>query len=499
MRGIRFRLAVTLLALVTVTVTAIGVGTYTFVEARLRENLLAEATRQAQFDLSVLLPGGGLPPGATRVDFQDSGLIEAFQLRGDAELIVDFGDDDPYVSRDPLLVVLGRLPASMRTAVDDGRLAYTWQDVDGRPTLIVGGQQADGPALYLVIDAAPLEGALGQLRIGLVAAGLIAVFVALVTANFIARRILRPIASGSRAAGRIAAGDLGARLPIEGRDELAGWAVEFNRMADSLEATIARLRAAQQQNRRFVADVAHELRTPLTALVAEASIIEAGLDRLMPDARRAAELLVGDVRRLRGLVEDLMELSRFDAEAETPRPEPVDLGRVVAAVAASRLPEARLSLPEAPVVIESDVRRLDRILGNLLDNARVHAPGSPVEVTLTAADGAVSVVVADRGPGVAEDALPHLFDRFYKVDPSRAPSGTAAASSSGLGLAIAAEHAALLGGSLRAAARPGGGLSFSVSLPVTLPVTGSLPGGDDPDTRPREASSMSEPTPRSEP
>jgi two-component system sensor histidine kinase MtrB len=477
---------------VAVTVTAIGVGTYAFVEARLRENLLTEATRQAQFDLSVLLPGGGLPPDATRVDFQRSGLIQAFQLRGDAELIVDFGDDDPYVSRTPLLPVLAQLPPSLRAAVDAGRLGYSWQSVDARPALIVGGRQGDGPALYLVVDAAPVEGALDQLRLGLAAAGLIAVLVAVVTAGFIARRILRPIASGSVAAARIAAGDLRARLPVEGRDELAGWAAEFNRMADSLEATIGRLQAAQQQNRRFVADVSHELRTPLTALVAEASIIEAGLDRLEPDARRATELLVGDIRRLRVLVDDLMELSRFDAEAEALRLEPVDLGRVVTAVVATRLPGARVVLPEEPVVVESDIRRLDRILGNLLDNARIHAPDAPVEVALTAADDQIRVVVADRGPGVADDALPHLFDRFYKVDPSRAATAT---STSGLGLAIAAEHAALLGGSVRAAANPGGGLAVT----VTLPVTRSLPGGDGPDTGRREASSKSEPTPRTEP
>ena len=491
MRGIRFRLAFTLLALVAVTVTAIGVGTYAFVEARLRENLLTEATRQAQFDLSVLLPDQ-LPPDATRVDFQASGLIQAFQLRGDAELIVDFGDDDPYVSRTPLLPVLAQLPSSLRAAVDAGRLGYSWQSVDARPALIVGGRQGDGPALYLVIDAAPVGGALDQLRLGLAAAGLVAVLVAVVTAGFIARRILRPIASGSVAAARIAAGDLRARLPVEGRDELAGWAAEFNRMADSLEATIGRLQAAQQQNRRFVADVSHELRTPLTALVAEASIIEAGLDRLEPDARRAAERLVGDVRRLRVLVDDLMELSRFDAEAEALRLEPVDLGRVVTAVVATRLPGARVVLPEEPVVVESDIRRLDRILGNLLDNARIHAPDAPVEVTLGAVEDEVRVVVADRGRGVADEALAHLFDRFYKVDPSRAATAT---STSGLGLAIAAEHAALLGGSVRAAANPGGGLVVT----VTVPVTRSLPGGDGPDTGRREASSMSEPTPRTEP
>ncbi|TAK01480.1 MAG: HAMP domain-containing histidine kinase [Chloroflexota bacterium] len=406
--------------------------------------------------------------------------------------MVDFGDADPFVQPSSLFPVLAGLPAGLRQTVDAGRLGYSWQAANGRPSLIVGGRQGDGPAVYLVVDASPLENALGQLRAGLVAAGLIAVLVALVTAGFIARRILRPIASGSVAAGRIAAGDLGARLPVQGRDELAAWAGEFNRMADSLESTVERLQAAQGQNRRFVADVSHELRTPLTALVAEASIIEAGLDRLEPDARRAAELLVGDIRRLRILVEDLMELSRFDAQAEAPRLEPLDLGRVVSAIVATRLPEARTILPEAPVVIESDVRRLDRIIGNLLDNARVHAPGAPVEVTVSAGDDQVSVVVADRGPGAAADALPRLFDRFYKADPSRASSAT---STSGLGLAIAAEHATLLGGSIRAETRPGGGLAFTVRLPVTR----SLPAGDRADTGPREASSMSEPTPRSEP
>jgi two-component system sensor histidine kinase MtrB len=489
-RGIRTRLTVTLLALVAVTVTSIGIGTYVFVEARLRDNLLAEASRQAQFDLSVLLPGR-LPPDATRADFQASGLPAAFGLRGDADLIVDFGDDDPFVAPTSMLAVFQSLPAELRATVDVGRLGYAWSRTPEGRALIVGGRQADGPAVYLVVDAEPLESVLGQLRLGLVAAGLIAIVVAIALAGLIARRILRPIASGSAAASRIAAGDLAARLPVEGRDEFAAWAREFNRMADSLEAIVASLEAAQQQNRRFVADVSHELRTPLTALVAEASIIEAGLDRLDPDARRATELLVGDVRRLRVLVDDLMELSRFDADAEALRLEPVDLGRVVGAVVAARLPVATVSLPPDPVVVESDVRRLDRIVGNVLDNARIHAPGSPVEVTLALGGGEAAITVADRGPGVGEEALGHLFDRFYKADPSRA----AAASASGLGLAIAAEHAALLGGSLRATARTGGGLAFTLRLPVTR----SLPDGHGADTHAIDTAVVSEPTSRSDP
>ena len=126
-------------------------------------------------------------------------------------------------------------------------------------------------------------------------------------------------------------------------------------MADSLETTVGRLEAAQQQNRRFVADVAHELRTPLTALVAEASLIESGSTGMPPDARRAAELLVADVRRLRVLVDDLMEISRFDADAEQPSLEPVDLGRVVSGGRRGRAcPAAAITLPASAVVVESD-------------------------------------------------------------------------------------------------------------------------------------------------
>ena len=487
MHGIRARFTVTLVVLVALTVAVIGVGTHAFVELRLRGNVLTETARQAQFALAVLLPGR-LPPDANLEVFEASGIPEALRLRGDAEFVVDFGDDKPYYSQASLVTALEVLPADLRATVQAGRLGYAWQRIAGRDALIVGGRQGDGPALYFVVDAAPVEATLAQLRFGLASAGFFAILAALGAAGLIARTILRPIASASGAAARMGAGDLGARLPVEGGDEFADWAREFNRMADSLEATVARLGASEQQNRRFVADVSHELRTPLTALVAEASIIEAGLDGLPPDARRAAELLVGDVRRLRALTDDLMELSRFDAKAEDLRLEPVDLGRVVAGSVAARLPGAQLTLPAEPLVVESDVRRLDRILGNLLDNARIHAPGAPVEVALETVPDGARIVVADHGPGVNPDALAHLFDRFYKAEPSRRAAGD---SSSGLGLAIAAEHATLLDGSLRAEARPGGGLAFV----LTLPVTPLLPAGDAADSGEAEASMQTEPSP----
>ena len=208
--------------------------------------------------------------------------------------------------------------------------------------------------------------------------------VALITAGFIARGILRPVDEAARAARRIAGGDLTARVPAgaatssgAGRPSSTGWPTRSR-------TTVGRLETAQQQNRRFVADVAHELRTPLTALVAEASLIESGLAGMTPDARRAAELLVADVRRLRVLVDELMEISRFDADAEQPSLEPVDLGRVVTAVVASRLPAAAIALP-ASRWSWSPIRAAST--GSWATSSTTPAttrPGGPVEVSLRA-------------------------------------------------------------------------------------------------------------------
>jgi two-component system sensor histidine kinase MtrB len=322
---------------------------------------------------------------------------------------------------------------------------------------------------YFLHDARPIEAALSQLALGLGGGAVILSLVALVAARLVARGVLAPVEVAARAAERMEHGDLSVRVPVTSRDEFGRLARRFNRMAATLEETIGRLEASQAQNRRFVSDVAHELRTPLTALVAEASILREHLAELPPGARRTGELLVDDVARLRTLVDELMELSRFDASAEEARHEPVHLDRLIRAIVAARLPSATLDVPSQPLVVATDPRRLERIVGNLLDNAREHAAGAGVEVTLTVESGDVVIAVADRGPGVPADRLDRIFDRFYKADPSRHGG------SSGLGLAIAAEHAALLGGELRAANRDGGGLWIWLRLPVTEP----LPGGDD--------------------
>jgi two-component system sensor histidine kinase MtrB len=466
-RGIRARLTATLLALVALTASLLGIGSYLFVDYGLHEQAREAAADQARFDLSVLIPDR-LPASPTVDDVVASRLAETIRLRG-VETIVDLGQGDPYVSNNDLLGALERLPADLRDRVAAGELAYAWTQVGEVPALVVGGRLApSGPDFYFVHDASAMEATLAQLRLALGAGALALVVLALLAARVVARGVLAPVEAAGRAAERIERGDLTARVPVTSRDEFGAWAERFNRMAAALADSIGRLEAAQAQNRRFVADVSHELRTPLAALVAEASILREQLGVLPPDARRAGELLVADVARLRTLVDDLMELSRFDAAAEQVAVEPIELARLVKTVVAARLPDARVRLPGDPVVVDSDPRRLERILGNLLDNAREHAPGAPVDVELEVGGNDVVLAVSDGGPGIPADRLERIFERFYKTDPSRHGG------SSGLGLAIAAEHASLLGGSLSATNRPAGGLRIELRLPVTR----SLHGGD---------------------
>lgn len=471
-RGIRARLTIVLVALVALTAAVLGIGASVVADIRLHGQALEEAADQARFDLAVTIPGRQLPAAPTADDIDRSGLADTFRQRG-IETVVALAVGPPFVSRNDLTGLLERLPADVRMRIAGGELAFAWTDIESGPVLVLGGRPSGatpGTEFYFVHEVAAIQEAVDQLRLALAIGALALVLLALAAARRVARGLLAPVEEAAIVAERIRGGDLGARVAVTSDDEFGTWADAFNRMAATLGSTIERLEAAQDQNRRFVADVAHELRTPLTALVAEASIVGAHLDDLPPESRRAAELLVGDVRRLRLLVEELMELSRFDAGAEQVVTTAVDVRRLVGAVVTARLPSARV-LPGDPVEIDSDPRRLERILGNLLDNAREHGGGVDVTVTIETLGEAVAVTVADRGPGVPPDRLTHIFERFSKLEPSRS------AGSSGLGLAIAAEHAALLGGYLQADVPDGGGLSMALVLPIA-PVTRSLPDGD---------------------
>jgi two-component system sensor histidine kinase MtrB len=237
-------------------------------------------------------------------------------------------------------------------------------------------------------------------------------------------------------------------------------------MADALEAKIADLSEAQAREQRFTSDVAHELRTPVTALLAEASLLREHVGRMPEEARRPAELLIQDVGRLRRLVEDLMEISRFDAGSEAVHAESVRLSDLADAVVRSRGWDARVRIDGA-AVLRTDPRRVERIIANLVGNAIEHG-GGEADVLIRSGGGQASIEVSDHGPGIAPNDLTRIFERFAKADASRAGAG------SGLGLAIARENARLLGGDIEARSGPGSGATFTVRLPVEE----SLPGGD---------------------
>ncbi|MEA2622081.1 MAG: two-component system, OmpR family, sensor histidine kinase MtrB [Chloroflexota bacterium] len=458
-RGFRWRLSLAVVALVALTSAVLGVGAYLLTSRSLQDRLVAESVTQATFDISVLAVEL-LPDRATSDDVARSGLADAIRQRGNAETLVDFGDGDPFGSSLALAGALDSLSPPLRAAVANGSLAYEPVRAAGVPYLVVGGRRPNGgPDLYLFFPAAGVEEALAGLAQALAVGAAVLVVVALLAAGVVARGVLRPVRAASEAAQRVGEGDLAARVPVASRDEFGQWAAAFNEMAASLERTVADLRDTQARQRRFVSDVSHELRTPLTALVNEAELLRPRLGAMDPDGQRVGDLLIADVARLRSLVDDLMELSRFDAGVERLDLRTVDLGQFLARVVEQRLPGAALSVPPDGAGLVTDPRRLERIVGNLLDNARAHAGAQGVEVAVERTLGGWLVRVSDRGPGVPPATIDRLFDRFEKADPSRNSGG------SGLGLAIAREHAVVLGGSLTARLRPTGGLAFDLHLP----------------------------------
>ncbi|SEQ37952.1 ATP-binding protein [Lentzea albida] len=272
---------------------------------------------------------------------------------------------------------------------------------------------------------------------------------ALGLALFTARGVLRPVRRLGAAARALGSGRLDTRVDERGSDELADLARTFNRAAEQLEAS-------QAASRRFVADVSHELRTPLTAMNAVTAVLDEDADTLPPDTAVAARLVSAETRKLTRLVNDLMEISRFDEGRNLLELDDWDIGTAVRDTLAARgwSKSVEASLPEG-VVARVDRRRLDVIVANLVGNALKHG-GVPVRVTVR--PGVVEV--ADHGPGISPEALPHIFDRFYKADTARSRS-----EGSGLGLAIAWENARLHGGTIEAANAPSGGAVFTLRLP----------------------------------
>jgi two-component system OmpR family sensor kinase len=361
------------------------------------------------------------------------------------------------------------LDATLTATDPDGRF-FSTGSAEGSGRWRVYAGPADGLTAYTVVVAVPLtevtsalrrlvfiEGSAGVALLALLAGG----------AWLLLRRGLRPLEQMATSARSITAGNLSERVTAkEGRTEVGQLGLALNTMLDEIESAFAERDRTEQRLRQFLADASHELRTPLTSIQGFAELFRlegvsgaAGVD-LPVILRRIEE----ESARMKTLVEDLLLLARIDQTRPIERA-PVDLAVLAAdacsdAVAAAPDRPVALDAPE-PVVILGDQDHLRQAIANLVTNALRHTPaGSPIEVSASVANGSATVTVRDQGGGLDDDALAHVFDRFWQADRARVGKGA------GLGLAIVAGIAAEHGGQATAANAPGGGAVFTLRLPV---------------------------------
>ncbi|MFD3999996.1 ATP-binding protein [Streptomyces rubiginosohelvolus] len=341
----------------------------------------------------------------------------------------------------------------------------------GMPTLFKTGPDSTLPTglvLYAVMRMTDEQINVDALLIAARNGALPGLAVALVPALLAARSVLRPVRELRRAARSMGSGRLDTRIPVRGRDELADLADTFNESAGQLERSVGELRDAEARARRFASDVSHELRTPLAGMLAVTEVLDEDADRLDADTAQAVRLVSAETGKLAVLVEDLMEISRFDARAAELNSDEIDVAEAIRKTLQARHwaddDRIRTELPP-DIRARLDPRRFDVVIANLVGNALRHG-GAPVTVLLrteASSSGTLVLVVevADRGPGIPAAALPHIFDRFYKADAARTRSP-----GSGLGLAITLENVNLHDGTIRAGNLPGGGAVFTVEIPL---------------------------------
>jgi two-component system sensor histidine kinase MtrB len=451
--GLRARLILTF-AMVSALV-AVGVAGISYAIVRgdtWRSNIdrAARETRVHLEDAAATLPPDPTPPQLRR-------FLAQVRARSTAEVVAVQGDRT--LTTAPVFTA-AQVPDGVRRPVAAGRVVAQRTTVGGEPVIVVGSAVLpSGPQLYLFFPQRQTAQDLSRLAVVLAATSGALVVISAAVGAVAAAGLLRPIARTRAAVRAVAAGDLDARLDVEGDDELAELARAFNTMTAALRRNVGELRELEAGQRRFVSDVSHELRTPLTALTTACEVLEANTDGLSDAGRRAARLVVVESRRLAALVEDLMEISRMDAGAAEMTLERVDVMRAVAGALRSRGWHEDVEVRgDDGVTVLMDARRLDAIIGNLVGNARIYGR-PPIVVTVRSAPDEVEVDVADHGDGIPLHHLQRIFDRFYKVERSRSSGGT------GLGLAIARENARLHGGELTVASEQGHGTTFTLRLP----------------------------------
>jgi two-component system, OmpR family, sensor histidine kinase MtrB len=461
-RGLRTRLLVAF-----VLVTVIGAAAAAWSSAGSASTALVTSTQQRLTEtitgqVAAIAPQLTYPP--------DQQALDRLRAVVGANALVTYRELRSEGSYDGTDLVTDSLCTSVR---NENRLIAERVVSGGTPWLLIGTpvmvtaldgvRTPSGIEVYAAHDLTGVEQQIDGLTRSAASTSAVALPLAVLLAVLAAGSVLRPVRDLRDTARRLASGDLNARTSPQGADELAQLTISINDMAESVQTSMVAMQRMQADARRFAADVSHELRTPLSTLTAVVEVLAATADRMEADARESALLAITETHRLVRLVEDLMEVSRFDAGTAQVRLEEVDVAGAVRDCLRARgwLDRVELLAPEE-ILVRADRRRLDVIVANLAGNALRHG-APPVRVHVSAFPGQVRIEVTDHGLGLPEHVLPQVFDRFYKADTARARTP-----GSGLGLAIAQENARLHGGDLTADNMVGGGARFVLWLPRNL-------------------------------
>jgi two-component system, OmpR family, sensor histidine kinase MtrB len=344
------------------------------------------------------------------------------------------------------------------------------------PGIVVGSQvslPADGETytIYYLFSLAEQEETLALVTRAMLTAGVLLLLLVAALTWLVTRQVVTPIRMARRVAERLAAGQLQERLRVTGEDDLARLASSFNQMASNLQRQIRQLEELSRLQRRFVSDVSHELRTPLTTVRMAGDVLHDARVDFDPVTSRAAELLQMELDRFERLLADLLEISRFDAGAAVLDLGDVDLVEVAhrvadmtSVLAAQRDTRVVVVDPGRPCLAEGDVRRVERIVRNLVTNAIDHAETRDIHVLVDCDEQAAAIAVRDHGVGLGPGEAAMVFNRFWRADPARARTS----GGTGLGLSISLEDTHLHGGWLQAWGRPGQGAQFRLTLPRHL-------------------------------
>jgi two-component system sensor histidine kinase MtrB len=433
----------------------------------------------AQDEITGIATGDASSVRAT-LDRTVSALQQRGGAAGDFDVVMIYRTGDREVPGASRAFIYPALPEDLRADVDAGNQSYRYAEIpdragEPRAALVVGAPVQGDTAgteqieLYYVFPLAQEAESLSLIRSTVVISGFALTMFVVGIAVLVTRLVVDPVRQAAGTAQRLAEGQLEERMLVRGEDDLARLATSFNAMADSLQRQITQLEGLSQLQQRFTSDVSHELRTPLTTVQMAAEVLHEARGDFPPHVARSAELLRAELDRFESLLTDLLEISRYDAGAAVLDAEPTDLGALAARVAAGMWSlaerhgcELTVDRPDEDVIADVDARRVERILRNLVGNAIEHGAGRPVEITLAANRTAAALTVRDHGVGLASADAQHVFDRFWRADPSRVRS----VGGSGLGLSISLEDARLHGGWLQVWGQPGSGAQFRLTVPL---------------------------------